>query len=561
MMANIGSPRKSNAARGFLLLQRASRQLCFGLLLVTAIAIGAAAQADNDTLLVGRGKVSFVVSCDADLQPRFDAALAALHSFWYKEALEEFTAITKADPDCAMSYWGMAMSRWNQLWAPPRPDDLEKGRDAVEKARAIKGKSPREADYIEALAAFYSDTDKLDHAARAAAYARKMQQLTEHYPEDREAAIFYALALLASADPLDHTYSNQLKAGAILEKLFADMPEHPGVSHYIIHAYDYPALADRALAAALNYAKCVTVVPHAIHMPSHTYVLLGRWQDTITANNAAQEAEKDRGTPEDRIHDLDYLVYAHLQLGQDAEAKQVLDLALQIENKLLAQNHDSGLRARPFGIAAMEARWTLERHDWAVAAALPVRPTRYPNAEAVSHFARAVGLARSGQPQQAEAEVEALAGLQKTLADAKSLYWARQVGIERTIASAFVARALGHDDDAVALMQDAARTEDSSETHDTLSPGPVGMTAHEALGYLLLELRRPTDASEAFEDSLRVAKNRLQSYAGASKAAVAAGDFDAARTYYGKLVALTADSKGERPEIVEVKALIEEIGK
>jgi tetratricopeptide (TPR) repeat protein len=453
------------------------------------------------------------------------------------------------------------MSVWNQLWAPPRPNNLQQGQEAIEKARSITGKSPRESDYIEALAVFYKDTDKLDHATRAATYARKMEQLTQHYPEDPEAEIFYALALLASADPLDKTYKTQLKAGAMLEKLFTEMPEHPGVSHYIIHAYDYPALANRALAAALNYAVCVTVVPHAIHMPSHTYVLLGRWQDTINANTAAQEAEKDRGTPEDRIHALDYLVYAYLQLGQDTKAKQVLDLALQIENELLARNHDSGLRARPFGIAAMEARWTLERHDWTAAAVLPVRATRYANAEAVSHFARAVGLARSGQPDEAETEVEALAGLQKTLADAKNLYWARQVGIERMMASGWLARTLGHDDEAVALMQHAARMEEISETHDTLSPGPVGITAHEALGYLLLELGRPADAFKVFEASLSVSTNRLQSYAGGAKAAVSAGDFDAARTYYGKLVELTAGSDGTRPEIAEARAFIEEFGK
>jgi tetratricopeptide (TPR) repeat protein len=540
--------------------------LYFVPLLAAAIAIGAvrgaAAQAEVDTLMAGRGKdVSFAVSCDAKLQPRFDAALAALHSFWYGQALKEFTAITEADPDCAMSYWGMAMNVWNQLWAPPRPDNLKKGLDAIEKARSITRKSQRESDYIEALAVFYSDADKLDHPTRAAAYALKMEQLAQRYPDDREAKIFYALSLLASANPLDKTYENQLKAGGMLEKLFAEMPEHPGVSHYIIHAYDYPSLADRALAAALKYAVCVTVVPHAIHMPSHTYVLLGRWQDAINANITAQEAEKDRGTPEDRIHALDYLVYAYLQLGQDARAKQVLDLALQIENELLARKHDSGLRARPFGIAAMEARWTLERHDWAAAAALPVRAARYPYAEAVPHFARAVGLARSGRPEQAQAEVEALAALQESLADAKNLYWARQVGIERTVASAWLARALGHDDEAVALMQDAARTEESSETHDTLSPGPVGMTAHEALGYLLLELKRPADAFKAFEASLRVSKNRLQSYASAANAATSAGNLDDARTYYGKLLELAAGSDGARPEIAEAKAFIKQGGK
>src|ERR1700736_4290363 len=419
IMADIRSSWKWRPAGRFPMLIRASQRLCFVALLTAAIAVGkTAAQSERDALMAGRGTVSFPVSCNANLQPRFDAALAALHSFWYGQALKEFTAITEADPECAMAYWGTAMSVWNQLWASPRANNLQRGLDAIEKARLITRKSPRESDYIEALAVFYSGIDKLDHATRAAAYARKMEELAQRYPEDPEAEIFYALALLASADPLDKTYKNQLKAGAMLEKLFAEMPGHPGVSHYIIHAYDYPALADRALAAALNYAVCVTIVPHAIHMPSHTYVLLGRWQDTINANTAAQEAEEDRGTPEDRIHALDYLVYAYLQLGQDGKAKQVLDLALQIENELLASKHDSGLRARPFGIAAMEARWTLERHDWAAAAALPVRPTRYANAEAVSHFARAVGLARSGRPEQAEVEVEALASLQKTLADA-----------------------------------------------------------------------------------------------------------------------------------------------
>jgi tetratricopeptide (TPR) repeat protein len=456
-----------------------------------------------------------------------------------------------------MSDWGIAMSLWNQIWAPPRPDNLKRGLAAIEQARSRPQKSQRESDYIEALAAFYSDADKLGHPQRAAAYAAKMQQVARRYPDDREAQIFYALSLLASADPLDKTYKNQLEAGGMLEKLFTEMPEHPGVSHYIIHAYDYPALADRALAAALKYAVCVTIVPHAIHMPSHTYVLLGRWQDTVKANISAQEAESDRGTPEDRIHALDYLVYAYLQLGEDTKAKQVVDLAVEIDNELVARNHDSGLRARPFGVAAMQARWALERHDWAGAAAVPVRASRYPYAEAVTRFSRAVGLARSGRPNEAQAEVEALEALQKTLTDAKNLYWARQVGIERTMASAWVDRALGRDEEAVALMQDAARDEESSETHDTLSPGPVGMTAHEALGDLLLELKRPAEAFNAFEASLRASRNRLQSYAGAANAAALAGNSEDARTHYRKLLELTAESDGARPEILQAKAYVE----
>ena len=519
----------------------------------------AIAQKDAHDLLEGRGRdVSFPVSCGADMQPRFDAALAALHSFWYGQSLKEFTAISEAKPDCAMAYWGSAMSVWNQIWAPPRADNLKAGSDAIARAQAAGAKTQRERDYIDALAAFYADYDKLDHRTRASAYMRKMEQVAQRYPDDREAKIFYALSLLATADGLDKTYKNQLKAGEILEQIFAEKPEHPGPTHYIIHAYDYPALVDRALEAALKYAVCVTVVPHAIHMPSHTYVLLGRWKDTITSNDAAEIAEADRGTPEDRIHALDYLVYAHLQMAQDRKAKDVVDLALKIEDDLVARKHDSGLRARPFGVAAMEARWALERLDWATAASLPARPSpRYPMAESVPHFARAVGLARSGRPEQASADIERLAALQKTLADAKNLYWARQLLIQLKVASAWVERARGRDADAVALMQDAATAEETSETHDTLSPGPIGMTAHEALGLLLLELGRPGEAFGAFEASLRTSKSRLRSYAGAAAAAAAVGNTSAARSYYTKLVELADGSDGTRPELAQAKAYLQ----
>src|SRR6266516_6426531 len=414
---------------------------------LTALGVtrNAIAQSDLHDLMEGRGRdVSFPVSCGADIQPRFDAALAALQSFWYGQALKEFTAIAEAKPDCAMAYWGIAMSVWNQIWAPPTPANLKKGSDAITQALSLVAKTPRERDYLDARAAFYADHDKLDHRTRAAAYMRKMEALAQRYPGDRVARIFYALSLLATADGLDKTYKNQLKAGEILERVFAEKPQRPGPSHYIIHAYDYPALVDRALAAAQKYAICVTVVPHAIHMPSHTYVLLGRWNDTITANNSAEIAEADRGTPEDRIHALDYLVYAHLQLAQDAKAKETFDLALKIENDLIARKHDSGLRSRPFGVAAMEARWALERLDWATAASLPMRPSRYPYAESVPHFARVVGLARSGRPEQASADLERLASLQKALADAKNLYWARQVAIQLKVASAFVDRSEEH---------------------------------------------------------------------------------------------------------------------
>ncbi len=543
-------------SRGLWLIPAVAAVLALGL------APGRSAQNDVHDLMEGRGRdVSFPVSCGQDVQPRFDAALAALHSFWYGQAMKEFTAIAELKPDCAMAHWGIAMSVWNQIWAPPRPDNLKTGSDAVTRALAAGTKTQRERDYLDALAAFYAEHDKLDHRTRAGAYMRKMEEVAQRYPDDREARIFYALSLLATADGLDKSYKNQLKAGDILERIFAEKPEHPGPSHYIIHAYDYPALVDRALAAAQKYAICVTVVPHAIHMPSHTYVLLGRWKDTVASNNAAELAEADRGAPEDRIHALDYLVYAHLQLAQDDRAKAVLDLALKTESDLVARKHDSGLRARPFGVAAMEARWALERLDWATAASLPPRPSRYPYAESVPHFARAVGLARSGRPEQASPDIERLATLQKALADAKNLYWARQVAIQLKMANAWVDRARGRNAEAVALMQEAAAAEETSETHDTLSPGPIGMTAHEALGLLLLELGRPGEALQAFEASLRTAKNRLRSYAGAAAAAVAVGNAGAAHSYYTKVVELADGPERTRPELVQAKAYLQQASK
>ncbi len=517
----------------------------------------ALAQSEPNPLMQGRGgDLVFPTSCGGAVQPQFDAALAALHSFWYKQAREEFTTITQSDPDCAMAHWGVAMSVWNQIWAPPQPASLKIGQEEIAKARAAATKSPRESDYIEALAAFYTDTDKLDHRSRALAYSRKMEALAQNHPDDREAKIFYALSLLASADPLDKTYKNQLAAGAILEKLFAEIPTHPGVAHYIIHAYDYPDLAPRALAAALKYQVCVTVVPHAVHMPSHTYVLLGKWKETIESNVAGEQAEKVRGIPEDRIHDLDYLVLAYLQLAQDAKAKQAVDLAREIEDDMVARKHDSGLRSRHYNLAALEARWALERHDWAAAAALPLRPNRYAYAEAIPHFARAVGLARGGHPDAAQGEIDRLDALIKALTDAKLPYWAGQVEIERKIAAAWTAHALGHEDDALALMRAASKQEDGLAAPDTLNPGPIGMSADEGLGMLLLELKRPSEAFKAFDASLRIAKNRLQSYAGAASAAAAANDAENARKYYAKVVELAGAGDGARPEIVEAKAYL-----
>src|SRR3989442_3669849 len=310
------------------------------------------------------GQVNFPTSCAVSMQKPFERAVALLHSFWYIEAAKAFTAVTQADPDCAIAYWGLAMSQWTQIWAPPPAAALKRGWDAVEKAKAANAKTPRERDFVAAAEAFFKDADKLDHRTRAQAYGRAMEQMSVRYPQDREVAIFYALALQATADPHDKTYANQRKSAEIAEKVFAAEPSHPGAAHYIIHAYDYPPIAKQGLVAAGRYAQFAPSVPHALHMPSHTYVLLGMWPETIQGNIAAAAAEKDRGNPDDRMHALDYLVYGYLQQAQDEEARRVVDEARAIMTDLAARKYYSGRPTAHFPTAAIEARWAMERGRW-----------------------------------------------------------------------------------------------------------------------------------------------------------------------------------------------------
>jgi hypothetical protein len=508
-----------------------------------------------------RGKdVNFPVSCSAPMQQEFNAALAALHSFWYAQAAKEFLSIAEREPDCAMAHWGYALSRWTQLWAPPRQDALDAGLAALRKAAASANTSEREAAYITAALAFYADNDKLDHRTRLTAYAGAIEKLYRAYPDDREASLFYALSLLATADPLDATFAKQRQAGEILESVFGAVPDHPAAAHYLIHAYDCGPLAEKAVAAAERYAKSAPVVPHAIHMPSHTYVLLGRWRDNIESNLVGEQAERERGIPEDRLHDIDYLVYGYLQVGDDANAKKFRDLALSIEQELVAAKRNVGLRARPFTVAAVEARYALEGSRWAEAAALQARPDRWGFIEAVPLFARAVGAARSGNPAAAKADLARLSELQADLVKAKLGYWARVVEIQIKIASAWTADAEGHSAEALILMQAAAELEKSIDTHDTLSPGPIGATAHESNGELLLKHGKAREALASFEESLKIAKNRARSYFGAAKAADLAGDAERHKAHVAKLTEVcglpagTAPQAGDRSE-TELKVL------
>jgi tetratricopeptide (TPR) repeat protein len=496
------------------------------------------------------GRVSFPVSCAAAVQKPFERAVALLHSFWYLEAAKAFTEITQADPECAMAYWGLAMTQWTQIWSPPPPAALKRGGEAVEKAKAVKRSlPPRESDFVAAAEAFFKEADTRDHRTRALAYGRAMEQMATRYPDDREVMAFYALSLQATADPKDKSYASQKRSAEIAEKIFAAEPDHPGAAHYMIHGYDYPPLAQQGLPAARRYAQFAPSVPHALHMPSHIYVLLGMWPDTVRSNIAAAAAEKSRGNPDDHMHALDYLVYGYLQQAQDVEAKKVVDEARAIMAELAARKYDSGRPTAHFAMAAIEARWAMERGQWAEAAAIDPRPNRFPHTESMVYLARAIGAARAGNAARARTDVDRLAALKDAMKDA---YWAEQIEIQRRAAAAWTARAEGKAEEGFALMRSAVELEASTEKHN-ITPGPI-VTARELLGDMLLEAGQPGPAAEAYEASLRVAPNRFKALAGLARAAERAGDRERARTYYGKLLATAAAADTPRPELQEAKA-------
>ena len=506
------------------------------------------------------GQVNFPVSCSAAAQKQFNHALALLHSFQYAEAEKAFSAISLTDPNCAMCYWGVAMSNYHPLWVPPNPVELKKGAAAVERAQAHNARTRRERDYIAALESFYKDADKIDHRARARAYEQAMKQVYLRYPNDHEAAIFYALALNERALVVDekHYVENKKTAAEILNKILPKEPNHPGIVHYLIHSYDVPGLAYLALAAARSYAKIAPSSSHAMHMPSHIFTRLGLWQESIQSNidSAAIAKKKVAKTnpgwaSQDELHALDYLVYAYLQGAQDQKAKGVLD-----EASALSQVDQDVFQAA-YAWSAIPARYALERHRWVEAASLTPHPKAFPwdrfrFAEANIYFARAVGAARSGNTAAARPEIEKLASIQKSLSDLKIGYdWATQVEIQRKAAAAWLAHAEGKNDEALQLMRAAADLEDTTEKHP-VTPGPI-LPAAEMLGDLLIEVSQPAPALKEYEAVLKDSPNRFNSLYGAARAAELSGDRKKARTYYEKLAALCNRSDGSRPELQKAK--------
>ena len=522
----------------------------FAVALILLFPIAASAQ-DHDHAHAASaeklGSVTFTTSCSAAAQPQFNRAVALLHSFEFGQAIDGFGATLKVDPSCAMAEWGIALSRWSNPFAagvrPPGP--LQQGRAAVERARAIGIKTARERAYVDAVSKLYDDFETVNQPDRLRAYREAMSKVAAAYPNDSEASIFYALSLAAAASPSDKTFADQLKAGAILERLIVRQPDHPGLAHYIIHAYDAPPLASRALEAARRYAKIAPSAAHALHMPSHTFTRLGYWQDSIETNIASGEMAKRDGSTAEELHAMDYRTYAYLQTAQDRDAKQMLDALPEVRSRF---NPDAIGGAAPgsagiFALAAIPARYALERGAWAEAAKLEPHPSKFPYTEALTYFARAIGGARTGDTATVRNSIDALQKIHSQLAQAGEAYWAEQTEIQRRAASAWLAFAEHRNAEALAEMRAVAVLEDSTDK-SAVTPGPLA-PARELLGEMLLELKQPAEARKEFEATMKKEPNRFRAVYGAARAASLMGDRAAAKQYYDQLLKIA--ERGDKP--------------
>ena len=521
--------------------------------LVAALALAsgpALAQHEHDHAHVAPekfGQVHFPTSCNPQVQPVFERGLALLHSFAYVKAATVFQEVSAKDPGCGLAQWGVAMTYFHTIWGPPTEDEFTAGRTAAQKAAALGAPSARERDYIASIGAYYQG-DGVAHPARVVAYEKAMAGVDQRNPDDHEAAIFHAVAILGVAynSPPDKTYARQKEAAKILNRLLTVEPEHPGIAHYMIHSFDFPELAEMALPAARAYARIAPSAPHAQHMPSHIFTRLGMWKESIESNlTSAQTAQAwiakthAGATAFDALHATDYLEYAYLQTGQDAKARELVD------NVARVTSFDVPQFAAGYALAAVPARHALERRAWKEAAALTPQPAtfpwaKYPYAEAIVHFARAVGGARTGDLEMARHEVAKLAEIQASLKGQKGFDWATQVEIQRRAAASWLARAEKKDAEALVLMRSAADLEDSTDKHP-VTPGSI-LPAREQLADLLAELGQPAAALAEYETSLRSAPARLNSYDGAARAAERAGNKQQAQAFHERLTALCSGS-------------------
>jgi hypothetical protein len=512
------------------------------------------------------GKVHFATSCAPSVREEFDHAIALLHSFEFPDAIAGFKTVLHSDPSCGMAQWGIAMSTWGNPFAGLRsPKTLQDGLAAAETAQTIGAKTDREREYIAAVMLLYKDADTQDHRARTIAYERAMEQIYSKYPQDLEAAAFYALSVDQTALPTDKSYANQLKAAAILEKLNKLEPDHPGVTHYLIHSYDVPALAPRALPYARKYANLAPDAPHALHMPAHTFTRVGSWQESIDTNIRSHDVAMQRHDFGEALHAWDYEMYAYLQTAQDAAAKSILEGLTEIVARPAAPppGGRSDMPGMPgmggvaggWAAAAIPARWAVERRAWSEAAALTVRPSQQPFVEAMTHFARALGAARSGAPDGAKEDIEQLRALHEKEVQAKDAYWATQLDIQRQAAEAWMLWAQGKKEEAVRTLTAAAALEDTTDK-SAITPGPLA-PAHELLGEMLLEANQPAAALKEFEASLKKEPNRFRSVHGAGRAAESAGDRTKARSYYSQLVKICErGDRNARPDLEHARQYI-----
>jgi tetratricopeptide (TPR) repeat protein len=518
------------------------------------------------------GTVDFPVSCAPAVQAEFTRGVALLHSFFYEEARRIFTGVAEKDPTCAMAQWGIAMTWWHPIWTPPTSEEVKAGKAAADKGMAMKTGTDRERGFITALNAYHNTPESptagevgqschgpVGPRDRVAAYEKAMRKLSDKYPDDVEAQTFYALAVLAVgyATPTDTTLANQLKAAGILEKLWKTNPQHPGVAHYLIHSYDYPALAERGLAVARSYGSIAPWVPHALHMPSHIFTRLGMWEESIAANRSSADASRAYAamrhrdaTEAEELHALDYMAYSYLQEGQDAKAKEIVDFAATVRKT----NPELEFSAA-YALAAIPSRYALERNAWADAAALrvPALPhwSSFPFMEALIEYAHALGRAHTGDLAGARKAVDRMKQLRDATTDPKFDYFKRQLDQQMQAASAWVAYGEGKKEEAVDLLRRTADAEDVLGKHP-VSPGAL-VPAREQLGDLLLKLDHPMEAQREFEAALKIYPGRFRGLCGAALAAERIGEKEKADNYYAKLIEQTAKADSSRSELTQLR--------
>ncbi|MFZ0801549.1 MAG: hypothetical protein WBQ09_02990 [Terriglobales bacterium] len=499
------------------------------------------------------GTVHFPTSCVIQVQAQFERGVALLHSFWYEEAEKQFNQIVQEDPRCAMAHWGVAMSIWHQLWNHPDRKTIKKGLAEVKKAERLHSTNDVERGYISAIDAFYSGSRRRDYHDRAVAYTKVMETNYQRHPEDREGAAFYALALLASAPDRDTTFANQKKAGAILQTLFVEEPNHPGIAHYMIHSYDSPQLAELGLPAARAYAKIAPAAPHALHMPSHIFARLGLWQDDIDSNLASiaatrKTAAMHMGGESHQFHAMDFLEYAYLQSGREADAQRLID-EVKAMPEMKDNMYGSDFDPRTDSLVVFSARYALELHHWSEAASLPLVPGADTGDTSITYWARAIGAARSGNPAEARKDIAEIDNIYRTLRKRHSEFL-DAVEQDQKEATAWADYAEGNRDQALKILRTMA------EKQEAEGDEPLALPAREMLADMLLDMKQPAPALAEYENDLKFHPNRFDGLYGAAHAAELAGKNVEANTYYAQLLKVCNGAASDRPELSKAKALV-----